>query len=88
MKTSAKRFLGLTKALADTFEQIAVGNDVGHPPAMIQALLKKKLIEETEEQVAGMLRAGGSGFITRKRYFVPIPIHAEWCKWCAEQPDE
>jgi hypothetical protein len=90
MPKPSKRFLGLTKALADTFEQIAVGNDAGHPPAMIQALLKKKLIEEVEEKVAGALRPGGPGFVVRKRYYVPTPIHIDWCAWCSTQskPEE
>jgi len=71
-------FRNLPDAQAQVFEQIAVNNDAGHHPATVKALLKKGLIEQTGER---------QGLLTVFRYHVPMPIHIEWCQWCAEQPE-
>ena len=73
-----KTFRNLPQAQAAVFEQIAVNNDGGHNPNTIKALLRKGLIAQTEER---------SGPFVTFRYYVPIPIHMEWCRWCSEQPE-
>jgi len=72
------RFRGLPKRQSEVFEQIAIGNDGGHHPKVLQALLDKGLIERGEQQL------GGWPPMTVYRYWVPIPIHMEWCEWCSE----
>lgn len=74
-----KRFLNLPKAQADTFEQIACGNDRGVNRRTAEALIEKSLIIQREQNM-------GRG-LTIFRYEVPIPVHMEWCQWCSEQPE-
>lgn len=76
-----KTFRNLPKTQADVFEQIAVNNDGGHHPKTVASLLKKGLIGVTRECLRG------SPSVVIERYFVPTPIHIEWCNWCSDQPD-
>lgn len=71
---------GCTKRQIETFEAIAVGQAFGHHPKVIDGLLRKGLIEITEQTV-GRDRFGS--IIVRAAY-VPLPIHAQWCEWCGE----
>ena len=68
-----------------TFEQIAIGNSAGHHPKTIKALLAKGLIERGDDYMFGGDRFGPIAIPT---YYVPLPIHAEWCEWCSEQFDD
>ena len=72
--TKTKRFRGLPKKQAEVFEQIVVGNDGGHHPATLEALKRKGLI--------GFAPKVFFGIVVQAPY-VPIPIHMEWCEWCA-----
>jgi hypothetical protein len=70
-----KNFAGLTDKQAAVFEQIAVSNDAGHNPRTLESLERKGFIE----------RYGvNDGAFTIFHYFVPIPIHMEWCQWCTD----
>lgn len=71
----AGNFRNLLQEESDVFEQIAINNDMGHPPAVLKRLEVKQLIVKKVES-NGM-----------KHYYVPIPIHIEWCQWCSEQPE-
>ena len=72
--TRSKRFRGLPRKQAEVFEQIAVGNDGGHHPAMLEALQRKGLISFREKKFFRTIVQAP---------YVPIPIHVEWCEWCA-----
>lgn len=76
---------GCTRRQIEVFEQIAIGNDDGHSPRTIKALLDKGLIVELAPKVVGQ---DVFGLITVPQYQVPIHLHAQWCDWCAEQPGE
>jgi len=84
----SKYFHGLTKHQDEVFGQIAIGNDMSHHPKTLEVLLRKELIVKRETKMYGT----GNTVIDRMpmtvyRYEVPISIHAEWCQWCAAQPD-
>jgi hypothetical protein len=70
---------GCTKKQVEAFERIAVGDSGGHAPATLGALKNKGLIEFEERRGSDAL----GGFSWRVP-FVPIPIHAQWCRWCDE----
>ena len=76
----SSRFRKLPKKQLEAFEMIAIGWRFGHHPATLKALEQKGLIEY-EEKILGRDRLGP---IIVKAPFVPIPIHIEWCEWCAE----
>ncbi len=64
----------LTKAQFRAFEQIAVGLDHGVHLKTAAALLRHGLIEEDQETLPSWPTP-----VTITRYFVPLPIHMEWC---------
>ena len=68
---------GLTKSQVITFEKIAIGKNSGINPKVADRLVKRGLLERYHEISIG----GGFRII---RYKVPVPIHAEWCAWCAD----
>lgn len=71
---------GLTKAQREAFERIAVNQ----PPACkwdtIDALLKAGVIERGPDE----MRRDAMGVFNLPSFYVPLPIHAQWCEWCAE----
>lgn len=79
-----KRFAGLTPAQQRVFEQIATGNDAGHHPATLAALVRKGAVAEREEKHV----EPGFGTFTIKRYDFVLTWHMAWCRWCAENVDE
>ncbi|MBN9453844.1 MAG: hypothetical protein J0I42_18045 [Bosea sp.] len=72
---------GLSKRALEAFEQIAIGNDLGHHPRTLETLVSRGLIERRQEQVPGPFRGTS---MTVDRYDVPLAVHANWCSWCAE----
>ena len=71
-----------TKRQREVFEQISCG--VANPRCganTLNALSLKGLIE-AEWEVVGR---DGLGEIKVPRWFVPLPIHMQWCGWCSEQ---
>lgn len=74
-----KTFRNLTPAQSRVFEQIAIGNDRGHNYRIINRLFAAGLIDREEVR---------DGYFHTWRYFVPLPLHMEWCQWCSEQPDD
>ncbi|MBA4267848.1 MAG: hypothetical protein C0447_00260 [Methylobacterium sp.] len=72
---------GMTKRAREIFEQIAIGNDGGHHPRVIEALCRRGLIERHGVDVA----SGIPGVkLTVDRYAVPLIVHMAWCAWCGE----
>lgn len=66
------------------FEQIAIGNDGGHNPATVTSLINKGFVIRLIDRPVGR---DVLGIISVPQYDVPIPIHYEWCQWCADNWD-
>ncbi len=76
---------GLTRRQREVFEQIAVNQCDGHHPKTIATLRAEGLIVRVADRVLGEDRFGA---IMVPNYAVPLPIHARWCAWCAENVKE
>ena len=72
---------GLSKRALEVFEQIAIGNDLGHHPRTLASLVARGLIETRPEEMPGPFPGTT---MTVDRYDVPLAVHAAWCSWCAE----
>lgn len=72
-------FADLTKRQREVFEQIATGNDSGHPQRTLDSLAARGYITWEHETLPGHPP------VTIRRYHVPIPIHMEWYAWCAKR---
>jgi len=68
-------FDSLTAKQREVLGFIAINEDGGHHPRVLESLVKKGLIVERVEK-----RSGGLGV---KRYSVPIPVHVQWCEYCS-----
>lgn len=77
---------GCTKAQRLAFERIAVGDDDYIGPAIAAALVRRGLVVEWGETLPPNKSCPWP--VTIKRYHVPLPVHKQWCDWCALQPDE
>lgn len=76
---------GLSKVARETFERIAIRDDTGVFGATPKALMKRGLIESYLERLPARKGEPAWLAITVTRYRVPLPVHAQWCQWCAEQ---
>ncbi len=74
---------GMTKAQRAAFELIAINEHPRATRSTFDALIKKGLIEERREVVG----RDALGSVVATRYHVPLPIHMQWCEWCAEQDE-
>lgn len=72
----------LTAAQRDTLSAIAVGMDGGHNPRTLAVLAERGLIVGYRETLPG------SPPVEVVRWEVPLPVHVEWARWCAEQPED
>lgn len=75
---------GRSRIQREAFERIAVGQEPGCYWKTIDALLKHGLIERGQ----GEMRRDARGVYEIPKYFVPLPIHAQWCAWCSENVKE
>lgn len=72
---------GMTEPQREAFERIAISQ---HPMAQektIEALLKRGVIARDANEVLGR---DAFGTITVPRYYVPMPVHMQWCDWASE----
>ena len=80
-----KCFANLTPAQDKAFGLIAIGQYPFCSNKTIQALLDKGLILKAQRTIYGK---GNSPIdripMTVDTYYIPLPIHAQWCKWCSE----
>ncbi len=85
-----KWFRGLSGAQLRAFEDIAEdGEGAGFSPATLRALEAKGLIVGRVENIYGPTSAPIDRIPMRVTlYHVPLPIHMEWCQWCADHADE
>ena len=72
-----------TKHQIKIFELIAVRGPCLASQRTLDALHSKGLIEFIEHKEKDRL-----GTFTFKEPYVPLPIHMQWCEWCAENVDD
>jgi hypothetical protein len=72
---------GMTKAQRRDFELIAINQPPRGGRKTIMALKARCLIVDAAPKVVGRDRFGE---IKIPQWTVPLAIHAQWCKWCAE----
>lgn len=76
---------GCTKRQIEAFEWIAVGQPYGYAQSTLEALERKGLISFQDKTLPP---DKFSRFpVVVKEPFVPLPVHYQWCTWCAEQDD-
>ena len=73
---------GMTKAQRRDFELIAIGQRPRGGVQTIKRLTEAGLIERGDPETVGRDRFG---LIKIPRWFVPMPVHMQWCEWCATQ---
>ena len=73
----------LTPRQREVFEQVAIGQDAGHPKRVLEALAKRGLVVS----YVGMVGVG-QFVVEVTRWEVPIDVHIQWCEWCATQPGD
>lgn len=77
------RALGLTKRQVEVFEMIAIGNELPRcHPHILEKLERYGLIRRGPDR---RLRSDTFGAVLVPSYFVPLPVHAQWCAWCDEK---
>ena len=72
---------GITKVQRAAFERIAINEPPRAWGKTIDRLLERGLIQRGEDEVLGRDRFG---MIVIPSYFVPIPVHMQWCQWASE----
>lgn len=75
---------GLPVNAVEAFEQIATGNAL---PAMTKGTAAKLLAKGLIERGADKQFSDRLGKFSVPQYFVPLPVHMDWCEWCSEQPE-
>ncbi len=84
-------FRNLPAKQSEAFEQIALASDgAEYARGTLKALERKGLIIGWDVPTYGPTRAPMDRIpLMVRRYAVPLPIHAEWCQWCADNlPDD
>lgn len=74
---------GMTKAQREAFELIAINQNPRCKWPTIDALLKAGVIERGESEK----RRDAVGAYEIPSFFVPLPIHMQWCEWASQQPE-
>ena len=67
----------LTPKQREMLDRINVGMDERLHPRVVEALMKKGLIEQREETL------GGRFPVRIKRYSTNAQVSLAWCEWCA-----
>lgn len=73
---------GLGKAATNAFEAIAVNQQPHCSKATLLKLLDRGLIAHQDQL---MHFADGLPALKIADYFVPLPIHYQWCTWASER---
>jgi hypothetical protein len=71
----------MTKAAIAAFEWIAINQPPRCSKATLQKLLDRGVIAAQEET---SLIMDGLPPLTRADYYVPLPVHYQWCEWADE----
>jgi hypothetical protein len=72
----------MTKAEIAAFEAIAINRPPRCSRRTLEKLLSRGVIETQEERIA--FRDGLPPSVV-DHFFVPLPIHIQWCEWAAER---
>lgn len=64
---------GMTRAEIAAFEAIAINRSPHCSKRTLEALLSRGLIEKEERKNLSDV------------YFVPLPLHIQWCEWAGER---
>lgn len=72
---------GMTKAQVAAFEQIAVNAVPQCTWGTLDALLKAGVVVRGTPEV----RRDVMGVYEIPNFYVPLPLHMQWCAWCSEQ---
>lgn len=75
---------GLSNSDIAAFERIAVNDPPCTSAASIARLLQLGMIERAPDK---QLR-DEIGPYAVPQYYVPRPVHMQWCQWCSEQPSD
>ena len=75
---------GMTKAQIRDFELIATGSRPRGGHMILRKLKERGVIVDAPPKTLGRDRFG---LIQVPDWDVPLPIHAQWCEWCSEQPE-
>ncbi len=73
---------GMTKAETDAFEAIAINLAPSCSKKTLTSLLERGLIMKQEKRVS--FRDGLPPSVVDE-YYVPIPIHIQWCEWADQK---
>lgn len=73
---------GMTPAQRRDFELVAINEPPRGGHLTIKALERRGLIVETEPKILGR---DAFGEIKIRQWYVPMPLHIQWCKWASEQ---
>lgn len=73
---------GMTRAETNAFEAIAVNQVPRCSKATLQKLLDRGLIVRQDRLTHF---SDGLPPMRTDEYFVPLPIHYQWCSWASEQ---
>lgn len=71
---------GMTKAQRAAFEQITINERPTASHKTLLALRNAGLIDYRDKVVG----RDALGLITVPEWFVPLPVHIQWCEWCSE----
>lgn len=74
-------FSRLTEKQREVLGAIAINEDGGHAESTLLSLEKRGLI------VWEMVPMGGHPPMNIRRWYMPLPVHIEWCEWCSQQVD-
>jgi hypothetical protein len=73
----------LSKRQFEVLSQIAIGEDRGHNPRVLRALLDRGLIQEHKQGIYGQgMRSIDRIPVTVSRYVTPLWVHVEWAEYC------
>lgn len=72
---------GMTKPQIEAFERIAINQPPQCEWKSIDALLRAGVIERGANDV----HRDAMGVYHIPNFYVPVPVHAQWCAWCSEQ---
>lgn len=74
----------MTKPQQEAFERIAVNQVPQCDWPTIDVLLKRGVIERGTDEV----RRDAMGVYHIPSFYVPLSVHAQWCKWCSENVED
>lgn len=75
---------GMDRLAIEAFERIAINDQPGTSTKTLEKLQRRGVIERGPDKLC----RDAFGTFTIPQWYVPLPVHAQWCEWCSEQPDQ